>query len=105
MIGDLAGLVVSTAPVVGLLLWRQHVDARQRAGDIVRAEIHAGATRALEGESLLAIQVRGATPWRQGEVRLSAPGGYESLLGEAWPAVISRLPTGYELVIHCGGGA
>jgi hypothetical protein len=104
MLSDLMGLIVCVAPIVGLLMWREHGDRREQAAGIVRADIHAGVTKALEGESLLAIQVEGPTAWRAGQVTLSTPSGYESLIGQASRSVFERLPSGYDVVIHCGGG-
>jgi len=105
MISDIVGLVVSIAPVVGLLVWRERTDRRQRAAWIVRADIHAGVTRALNGESLVGIDVQYPTAWRPGQVRLSTPSRYESLIGEASRAVLERLPSGYHVMIDCGGGS
>lgn len=48
MLSDLVGLIVSVSPILGLLVWRERVDRRQHAADIVRADVHAGATRALK---------------------------------------------------------
>ena len=105
MFGDVVGFVMIAAPVVGLLVWREHVERRKNAADLVRADVHAGAMKALDGETLLAIDVRYPTVWRHGEVRLATPSGYESLIGQATMAVLSRTPAGYDVVIHCGGGA
>ena len=105
MLGDFTAFVGTIAPVIGFLLWREHLDRRQQAAALVRADIHAGARRALHGETLLAIDVRSPTVLRQGEVRLSTPRGYESLIGQAALAVLARTPAGYDVDIHCGGGA
>lgn len=105
MFGDILGLLATVVPVIGLLLWREHVDRRAHEAGLVRAEIHAGATRALDGESLLAIDVRAPTVWRPGQVHLSTPHGYESLIGQTALAVLARTPGGYDVVIHCGGGS
>ena len=105
MFSDLVGLIVSVSPILGLLLWRERVDRRQHAADIVRADVHAGATRALKGESLLAINVQAPTAWRPGHVRLSTPSGYEPLIGKAFQTVLDRVPRDYEVVIHCGGNS
>jgi hypothetical protein len=102
MFSDLLGLIVSVSPIVGLLVWRERMDRRQDAADIVRADVHAGATRALEGESLLSINVDAPTVWRPGHVRLSTPTGYEPLIGRAFQSVLERVPADYEVVIHCG---
>jgi hypothetical protein len=105
MLSDVVGLLVSVAPVVGLLLWREQADRREAAAAIVRADVHAGARRALQGDSLLAINVHAPTAWRPGRVRLSTPTGYEPILGRAFSTVLERVPVGYEVVIHCGGNA
>jgi hypothetical protein len=105
MLSDLVGLIISVSPILGLLLWREQADRRQRAAAIVRADVHAGATRVLEGESLLAINVNAPTAWRPGRVRLSTPTGYEPLIGRAFQTVLERVPAGYEVVIHCGGNS
>jgi hypothetical protein len=105
MFSDLVGLILSMSPVLGLLLWRERADRQQAAADIVRADVHAGATRALKGESLLAINVQAPTAWRPGHVRLSTPSGYEPLIGKAFQTVLDRVPRDYEVVIHCGGNS
>ena len=105
MFSDLVGLIVSVSPILGLLVWRQAVDRRRLAAAIVRADVHAGATRALEGEPLLAINVQAPTLWHPGHVRLSTPQGYEPLIGRAFQTVMERVPAGYEVVIHCGGNS
>ena len=105
MLSDLVGFIVSVSPILGLLVWRERVDRRQNAADIVRADVHAGATRVLKGESLLAINVQAPTAWRPGHVRLSTPSGYEPLIGGAFQTVMERVPAGYEVVIHCGGNS
>ena len=105
MLSDLVGLIISVSPVLGLLVWCEHVDRQQHAADIVRAGVHAGVTRALRGESLLAINVQAPTAWRPGHVRLATPSGYEPLIGHAFQTVLERVPNGYEVVIHCGGNA
>ena len=105
MFSDLLGLIVSVSPIVGLLVWRERMDRRQDAADIVRADVHAGATRALEGESLLSINVDAPTVWRPGHVRLSTPSGYEPLIGRAFQSVLERVPSDYEVVIHCGANS
>lgn len=105
LLTDIVGLMLATAPVVGLLLWRERVDRRTEKALIVRAAVHADATRALDGESLLSISVASPTAWNSGEVRLRTPAGYESLIGDALHAVLARTPAGYDIVITCGGGS
>ena len=105
MFSDLVGLIISVSPVLLLLVWRERADRQQHAADIVRADVDAGARRALEGESLLAIRVEAPTAWRPGHVRLTPPRGYEPLIGRAFQTVMERVPNGYEVVIHCGGNS
>ena len=57
MLLDFVTLVMCLAPVLGLLAWRRAMDARALAASVVRADIHAGVTRALGGETLLAVDV------------------------------------------------
>jgi hypothetical protein len=102
MLSDLMGLIVSMAPILGVLAWRQHVDRRQHAADIARADVHASAIRALHGESMLAINVAPPTAWRPGSVRLSIPSGCEPLIEQTFQRVLERVPSGYDVVIRCG---
>jgi hypothetical protein len=105
MWSDVAGLFFVTAPILGALTWRNLRDHREEAAHAVRAQIHAGATRALGGESLLAIAVEGPTPWSHGQVTLTAPTGYESLIQDVAPSVFARMPANYDLLISCGGAS
>jgi hypothetical protein len=105
MLAGFTPLALTTAPVIALLVWLQRSDRRRIEAGQLRADIHHAANRALGGESLLAIRVDHPTPWRRGHVHLSAPLGYEWLVGDVSPAVLSRLPDRYDMVIHCGGAA
>jgi len=105
MLAGVTQLALTTAPIIALLVWLQQHDRRRSEAGRLRADIHHAANRALGGESLLAIRVDHATPWRRGNVHLSAPLGYEWLVGDVSPAVLSRLPERYDVVIHCGGAA
>ena len=105
MLLDFVTFVACLAPVLGLLAWRYALDARTQAASLVRADIHAGVTRALGGETFLAIDVLAPALWRRGRVRLCAPTNYEGLIGAAAPTVFDRLPAHYDVIIHCGGGA
>ena len=105
MLLDFATLVMCLAPVLGLLAWRRAQDGRALAAAVVRADIHAGVTRALGGETFLAVDVLAPALWRRGRVRLWAPTNYEGLIGAAAPTVFDRLPAHYDVTIHLGGGA
>ena len=105
MLLDFVTLVMCLAAVLGLLAWRRAMDARALAASVVRADIHAGVTRALGGETFLAVDVLAPALWRRGRVRLWAPTNYEGLIGAAAPTVFDRLPAHYDVTIHLGGGA
>ena len=95
---DLMGLLISIAPVVAALVWCNVHDHRQKLADGVRADVNAAMNHVMGGESLVAVEVEPPTPWRAGQVRLRAPGGYDPLLACVSEAVLQRLPDGYELV-------
>ena len=103
MLDAITGLFIATAPFIALLLWRERIDARVEAALIVRADVHARAVRALDGDSLLAIDVEAPGVWRHGEIRLATPRGGEPLVGDALHAVLERVPQNYDVVIYCGG--
>lgn len=84
-------------------LWLAWMKRREHAEDralTVRAEIQSAVNRALDGESLLAVQVEPATSFHPGRVVLSTPSGYEWLVHEAWNPVIEHAPRGYEVVLR-----
>jgi len=105
MLAGFTQLALTTAPLIALLVWLQQHDRRVDEAGRVRADIQHAASLALGGESLLAIRVEHPTPWRRGNVHLSAPLGYEWLVGDVSPVVLSRLPERYDVIIHCGGAA
>ena len=105
MLIDLVSLVMCLAPILALLAWRRALDQRALAAGVVRADIHAGVTRALGGETFLAVDVLAPALWRRGRVRLWAPSNYEGLIGAAAPTVFDRLPAHYDVIIHLGGGS
>src|SRR5919198_5122930 len=85
------------ATLVGM--WLVWLKRRERAEDralTVRAEIQSAVNRALEGESLLAVQVEPASSFHRGRVVLSTPTGYEWLVHEGWDSVIEHAPREYE---------
>ena len=49
---------------------------------------------------MVSVQVRPEGLWRRGRVLLSAPSGDEELIEKVWPAVVKRVPAGYELVVR-----
>jgi hypothetical protein len=84
-------------------VWLVWLKRRERAVDralTVRAEIQSAVNRALDGESLLAVQVEPASSFHPGRVVLSTPTGYEWLVHEAWSPVIEHAPRDYEVVLR-----
>jgi hypothetical protein len=86
--------------VCGLLAWRVVRDRAQERALAVRAEVQNAVNRALEGESLLAVQVEPPSAFHPGRVVLMTPTGYEWLVQEAWNPVISHAPKDYEVVLR-----
>src|SRR5207247_10304710 len=95
------------ASLVGV--WLVWLKRRERAEDralTVRAEIQSAVNRALEGESLLAVQVEPPSSFHCGRVVLSTPTGYEWLVHEAGNPVIEHAPQDYEVGLRhaaCAG--
>ncbi len=84
-------------------VWLVWLKRRERAEDralTVRAEIQSAVNRALDGESLLAVQVEPESSFHPGRVVLSTPSGYEWLVHEAWSPVIEHAPRDYEVVLR-----
>jgi hypothetical protein len=84
-------------------VWLVWLKRRERAEDralMVQAEIQSAVNRALDGESLLAVQVEPASSFHRGRVVLSTPTGYEWLVHEAWSPVIEHAPRDYEVVLR-----
>jgi hypothetical protein len=86
--------------VFALLGWRVMRDRAVERALTVRAEVQNAVDRALDGESLLAVQVEPASAFHPGRVVLSTPTGYEWLVHEAWSPVISHAPKDYEVVLR-----
>ena len=95
--------VVGVREATAVGVWLAWLKRRERAEDralTVRAEIQSAVNRALEGESLLAVQVEPASSFHPGRVVLSTPMGYEWLVHEAWNPVIEHAPKEYEVVLR-----
>lgn len=86
--------------VLGLFAWRVVRDRAQERALAVRAEVQSAVDRALDGESLLAVQVEPASAFHRGRVVLVTPTGYEWLVHEAWNPVIEHAPKDYEVVLR-----
>jgi hypothetical protein len=86
--------------VVGPIAWRVVHDRREQRALAVTADMRHVVNKALDGESLVSIQVEPATVWRSGRVVLSVPADWRWLLDRAWRKVLTHLPSGYELVVQ-----
>jgi hypothetical protein len=95
----IAPAVLATLVAVWLLWLKRRERAEDRALT-VRAEIQSAVNRALDGESLLAVQVEPESSFHPGRVVLSTPSGYEWLVHEAWSPVIEHAPRDYEVVLR-----
>ena len=100
MIPVLIAPALIVALVFGLLAWRIVRDRAEERALAVRAEVQSAVNRALDGESLLAVQVEPASAFHPGRVVLITPTGYEWLVREAWNPVISHAPKDYEVVLR-----
>lgn len=97
---ELTVVVLLLALVMGALLaWRVRVDRAADAALATRAEIQSAVNRALQGESLLAVQVEAPSVTHTGRVVVTTPTGYEWLVRDAWAPIVQRVPEGYELVL------
>ena len=97
---DILALIFGTAPVMLALVWRNAIDRRRERADTVTATARAAVSKALGGESLVAVSTEPSRPWSHGRVHLWAPDGYWQLVDEACLDVAQRLPLAYDLVIH-----
>ncbi len=86
--------------VFGPIAWRVVHDRREQRALAVTAIIRHVVNEALEGESLVSVQVEPATVWRSGRVVLSVPTDWRWLLDRTWVKVLAHLPSGYELVVQ-----
>jgi len=100
MIQALIAPLMLAAVVASWLVWLKHRERAEERALTVRAEIQSAVNRALEGESLLAVQVEPASGFHPGRVVLSTPRGYEWLVHEAWSPVIEHAPKEYEVVLR-----
>src|SRR5207244_4618175 len=92
--------VVRAEAVAVCMAWPKRRERAEARALTVRAEIQSAVNRALEGESLLAVQVEPASSFHPGRVLLSTPMGYEWLVHEAWNPVIEHAPKEYEVVLR-----
>ena len=77
--------------------WRDRIEDRALA---LQADIQAAVNHRLGGESLVAVRVAAGAQRATGTVEIFVPAGWESILEEVWPVVLSRVPAGYALVFR-----
>ena len=99
MLGGLIAIVVIGGLLLGPLLWRVRYDRRMERALAIRAQVAAALFRALDGESMVAVQVEPSSRWRAGRVVLSAPADWQWLLELAWSAIAAHVPADYEVVV------
>lgn len=85
---------------VGPLVWRTWRDRLEDRALALQADIQAAVNHALGGESLVAVRVRPGAKRDMGTVEMFVPSGWESMLEEVWPVVLSHIPAGYVLVFR-----
>lgn len=85
---------------VGPLAWRAWRDRLEDRALALQADIQAAVNHHLGGESLVAVRVMPGSAHGVGRVEIFVPAGWESMLEEVWPVVLSHVPAGYELVFR-----
>ena len=86
--------------VFGPIAWRVVRDRQEQRALAVAADIRHVINEALDGESLVSVEVEPSTAWGAGRVVLSVPADWSWLLDRAWVDVLTHLPSGYELVVQ-----
>jgi hypothetical protein len=85
---------------VGPLVWRTWRDLLEERALSLQADIQAAVNHALGGESLVAVRVKAGAQNSTGTVEVFVPSGWESVLEDVWPVVLSHVPAGYVLVFR-----
>ena len=85
---------------LGPLFWRARRDRLEDRALELQADIQAAVNHHLGGESLVAVRVAAGAQRGTGTVEIFVPAGWESILEEVWPVVLSRVPAGYALVFR-----
>ena len=85
---------------VGPLIWRARRDKLEDHALGLQADIQAAVNHRLGGESLVAVRVTAGAQRGRGTVEIVVPGGWESILEDVWPVVLSHVPAGYALVFR-----
>lgn len=85
---------------LGPLVWRARRDKLEDRALALQADIQAAVNHHLGGESMVAVRVAAGAKRDTGTVEIFVPAGWESILEEVWPVVLSRVPAGYTLVFR-----
>jgi len=85
---------------VGPLVWRTWRDHLEDRALALQADLQAAVNHALGGESLVSVRVRAGAHDKTGTVEIYVPAGWEDVLEDVWPVVLSHMPTGYLLVFR-----
>lgn len=85
---------------LGPLFWRARRDKLVDRALELQADIQAAVNHHLGGESLIAVRVTAGVQRGTGTVEIFVPAGWESILEEVWPVVLSRVPAGYVFVFR-----
>ena len=85
---------------VGPLVWRTWRDYLEERALSLQADLQAAINHELGGESLVAVRVKPGTHRDMGTVEIFVPSGWESVLEEVWPVVLSHIPAGYVLLFR-----
>jgi len=96
----LIAVTLVTLLFVGPLVWRTWRDSLEDRALSLQADIQAAVNHALGGESLVAVRVKPGAQRGMGTVEIFVPSGWETVLEEVWPVVLSRIPSGYALVFR-----
>jgi hypothetical protein len=96
--GDWIALTVIALLLLSPLGWRVWKDRQEERALSVRADIQGIVDHCLHGQSMVSVWVTPGSLRRPGRIELSVPSGWEPLLADVWPAVLARVPGGYELV-------
>jgi len=85
---------------VGPLVWRTWRDHLEDRALSLQADLQAAVNHALGGESLVAVRVKAGAHDKTGTVEIYVPAGWEDVLEDVWPVVLSHMPAGYVLVFR-----
>ena len=86
--------------LVGPLVWRTWRDHLEERALSLQADLQAAVNHELGGESLVAVRVKPGTQRDMGTVEIFVPSGWESVLEQVWPVVLSHIPAGYVLLFR-----